>query len=215
MPRPSRNSDLRLIRAARELLETSALSRMKLRQVAARAGVNLGMFHYHFRTKEQFTRAVLQDSYERFFRKFTLETAKEGPPLERLRAALVTLGRFVAANRRMLLGLLHDLLNQNRMVLDFIRANGPRHGRVIVGLVRQCQRAGSLRRGALVALMPVLMGACLFPLIMVALLEHLEIKRLSFIPLPVVRAAVASDRAIRARVDLVLESLGPGKGGRK
>ena len=215
MPRPSRNSDQRLIRAAREMLETTGLSRMKLRQVASKAGVNLGMFHYHFRTKDQFARAVLQDFYDRFFQKFTLETSREGTELERLRAALVTLGLYVGAHRRMILGLLHDLLNRDRVVLDFVKANGPRHGKVILGLVRQCQKEGSLRKMSMPALMPVLMGACLFPLVMMALLEHLELKSLKFVPLAVLRAAVASDRAVAARVDLVLESLGPGKGARK
>ena len=212
MPRPSGNTDQRLIEAARNLLNQSGLTQMNLRQVAKKAGVNLGMFHYHFKTKDQFTRAVLQDTYEKFFHEFSLETSGDGPALERLRSALLTLGRFVGTNRRMLLGILHDILNKNRVVLDFVKSNVPRHGLVIVGLVRQCQKEGSLRKMPLPSIMPVLMGACLFPLIMVALLEHLEIKSLRFIPLAIVKIAVASDKALVARVDLMLESLAPRKG---
>ncbi len=52
------------------------------------------------------------------------------------------------------------------------------------------------------SVMPVLMGACLFPLIMMAMLEHLEVKRISFVPLAVVKLAIASDKALAARVDL-------------
>jgi AcrR family transcriptional regulator len=212
MPRPSKNTDQRLIQTAQELMKCSGFSRMNLRQVAAKAGVNLGMFHYHFKSKNQFTRAVLQDTYDKFFREFSLETSGEGPAIERLRSALLTLGRFIGENRRMVLGLLHDLLNKDRVVLDFVKANAPRHGLVIVGLVRQCQKEGSLRKMALPSVMPVLMSACLFPLVMVAMLEHLEVKRISFVPLAVVKLAVASDRALADRVDLMLESLEPRKG---
>ncbi len=212
MSRPSGNTDQRLIEAARNLLSQSGITGMNLRQVAKKAGVNLGMFHYHFKTKDQFTRTVLQDTYEKFFREFSLETSGDSPALERLRSALLTLGHFVGANRRMLLGILHDILNKNRVVLDFVKSNAPRHGLVIVGLVRQCQKEGSLRKMALPSIMPVLMGACLFPLIMVALLEHLEVKSLRFIPLAVVKVAIASDKALAARIDLMLESLAPRKG---
>ena len=215
MSRPSQNTDQQLIEAARELLKHSGLSQMNLRQVAAKAGVNLGMFHYHFKTKEQFTRAVLQDSYEKFFREFSLETSGDGPALGRLRSALITLGRFVGENRRMVLGILHDVLNKDRVVLDFVKTNIPRHGLVIVGLVRQCQKEGSLRKAGLPSIMPVLIGTCLFPLVMVAMLEHLEVKRLRFIPFVVIKAAIASDKALKDRVELILESLAPKKGARR
>ncbi|MBC7946203.1 MAG: TetR/AcrR family transcriptional regulator, partial [Burkholderiales bacterium] len=50
MPRPSQNTDRRLIKAARKLLPETGCSGLNLRQVAVKAGVNLGMFHYHFKT---------------------------------------------------------------------------------------------------------------------------------------------------------------------
>jgi len=210
MPRVS-DADRRLIKAAQDMLQHSGLNAMNLRKVAAKAGVNLGMFHYHFKSKDKFTRAVLQDTYERFFREFSLETTGNGPAGEKLRSALLTLGRFVGANRRMLLGILQDLLNKDKVALDFVKANAPRHGLVILGLVRQCQKEGSLRKMAFPALMPMLMGASLFPLIMVAMLEHLEVKRIGFIPFVILKSAVASDKALKNRVDLVLESLAPKK----
>jgi AcrR family transcriptional regulator len=213
MPRVS-DADRRLIKAAQDMLQHSGLNAMNLRKVAAKADVNLGMFHYHFKSKDKFTRAVLQDTYERFFREFTLETSGKGPALEKLRSALITLGHFIGANRRMLLGILQDVLNKDKVVLDFVRANAPRHGLVIMELVRRCQKEGSIRKMALPSLMPMLIGACLFPLVMVAMLEHLEVKRLGLIPFAVVKAAVASERALEERVDLILGSLAPRKRGK-
>ena len=214
MPRPSQNTDQRLIEVALGMMKTSGLSRINLREVAKKAGVNLGMFHYHFKSKEVFARRVLQDTYEKFFREFTLETSGDGESLEKLRAALVTLSRFVRDNRRMVLGIFHDVLNKDRVAIDFVKTNVPRHGMVVIELVRRCQGEGSLRKMSLPSIMPMLLGTCVFPLIMVAMLEHLEVKRLKFIPLAAVKLAVASDLAIGSRVDLVLGSLAPRKGGR-
>jgi AcrR family transcriptional regulator len=213
MPRVS-DTDQRLVDTALEMVKHTSLSSLKLRDVAKKAGVNLGMFHYHFKTKDQFTRAVLQDTYEKFFSKFSLETSGDGLAIERLRAALLTLGRFVGKNRMLLLGLLHDVLNKNQVVLNFVKTNGPRHGLVILGLVRECQKEGSLKKMHLPAIMPLLMGACLFPLMAVAMMEHLQIKKVRFVPFAAVKLLIVSDKALEARVDLVLESLAPGKGGK-
>jgi AcrR family transcriptional regulator len=213
MPKVS-DTDQRLVDTALEMVKHTALSQLKLREVAKKAGVNLGMFHYHFKTKDQFTRAVLQDTYEKFFGKFSMETAGSGPAIDRLRAALLTLGRFVGQNRMLLLGLLHDVLNKNQVVLNFVKANGPRHGLVILGLVRECQKEGSLKKMQLPAIMPLLMGACFFPLMAVAMMEHLDVKRVRLIPFSVVKQVIVSDKALEARVDLVLESLAPRKGGK-
>ena len=213
MPRVS-DTDQRLVDTALEMVKHTSLSSLKLRDVAKKAGVNLGMFHYHFKTKDQFTRAVLQDTYEKFFSKFSLETSGDGLAIERLRAALLTLGRFVGKNRMLLLGLLHDVLNKNQVVLNFVKTNGPRHGLVILGLVRECQKEGSLKKMHLPAIMPLLMGACLFPLMAVAMMEHLQIKKVRFVPFAAVKLLIVSDKALEARVDLVLESLAPGIGGK-
>jgi len=214
MPRVS-DTDQRLVDTALEMVKHTSLSSLKLRDVAKKAGVNLGMFHYHFKTKDQFIRAVLQDTYEKFFSQFSLETSGDGPALERLRSALITLGYFIGKNRRLILGLLHDVLNKNQVVLDFVKKNGPRHGLVIMGLIRECQREGSIRKMPIPAVMPLLMGSCLFPLMMVATLEHLDVKHLRLIPFSIIKPMIVSDKALAARVDLALESLAPRKGGKR
>lgn len=212
MPRPSQNTDQRLVETALEMLHKTGLSGLKLREVARKAGVNLGMFHYHFKTKEAFSRRVLQHSYEKFFQEFSLETSKDGGALERLRGALVTLGRFLLDNRRMILGLVHDAIGKDRVVLDFVKTNFPRHALVILGLVRECQREGSIRKISLPTLMPTLMGSVALPALVLGMLEHLEVKIIRFIPVALIKRELASEKAIAARVDLALEALAPRKG---
>ena len=67
MPRPSRHLDRALLAAGRELLPALGCSGLTIRQVAEAAGVNIGMFHYHFRTRDVFLRAVMQSAYEEMF----------------------------------------------------------------------------------------------------------------------------------------------------
>src|SRR3954470_25078628 len=111
MPRPSRNLDRALIAAGRELFPARGCAGLSVREVAEAAGVNLGMFHYHFKSREAFLRAVMQVGYEEMFGRLTLESSRDGTTEDRLRYALATIARFLRDNRRFIARLLADALN--------------------------------------------------------------------------------------------------------
>ncbi|MDD5303347.1 MAG: TetR/AcrR family transcriptional regulator [Elusimicrobia bacterium] len=110
MSRPSRSTDKLLIRAGRKLLPETGVSGLTLRRVALAAKVNLGMFHYHFGSKREFSRRVLQEIYEDFFKDFSVETGGPAPAKERLRRALNALARFARDNRKLILAIVRDMM---------------------------------------------------------------------------------------------------------
>src|SRR4051812_31788888 len=148
MPRPSRNLDLALLATGRELFATRGCAGLSVREVTEAAGVNLGMFHYHFKTRETFLRALLQGVYEEMYSELVLVAAKpaaQESPARQLRGALQFMGRFVRANRPVLARLIADALCGEPIALDFLRANFPRHIGVLQGLIAAGQAAGELR----------------------------------------------------------------------
>src|SRR6188472_1662401 len=98
-PRPSRNLDRALLAAGRALFPTRGCSGLAIREVADAAGVNLGMFHYHFKSREAYLRALLQTMYEEMYSQLTYQADDKLGPMEALRGALRFMGRFVRANR--------------------------------------------------------------------------------------------------------------------
>ena len=139
MPRPSRNIDQLLIDTGRALLPETGARDFSIRQLTERAGVNLGMFHYHFKTRENFLSIVLQGVYEEMFAQLTFQAHVERPPLENLRAAVTVLGRFLRDNRHLL----------RRLVPDAMAGEPIAQGRRDVGergVQDQVQREAGLRR---------------------------------------------------------------------
>jgi AcrR family transcriptional regulator len=149
MARPSRNLDRALLAAGRELLPQRGCAGLSVREVAEAAGVNLGMFHYHFKTREAFLRALLQSMYEEMFAQLTFQGEAAWGPLENLRAALRFLGRFLRDNRPILARVMGDALCGDPIALEFLRNNLPRH----LGLMRQLIALGQ-EQGA-IAPMPL------------------------------------------------------------
>ena len=53
------------------------------------------MFHYHFKSKDVFARALLEQMYNDMFASLELESQRFASALENLRAAVKVLARFV------------------------------------------------------------------------------------------------------------------------
>src|SRR5471032_1228674 len=171
MARPSQNLDRKLLRAGRRHLTRRGSSRFSVRELCTDAGVNLGMFHYHFRTKSVFIGTLLEEIYGPMFARLNLAALAEGDPVERLRSALLVFGGWVSEHRVLLARLAADLLGGDGAVLAFVRTAEPRHMAVIIGLIMECQRAGRFPAGSPGELLIFIGGATFLPLLIGALAE--------------------------------------------
>lgn len=205
MTRPTRNIDQQLLEAGRKLLPQTGVSGFSIRQLTEAAGVNLGMFHYHFKTRENFLSLVLQNLYEEMFAQLEFQAHAERPPLENLRAAVNVLGRFMRDNRLLLRRLMPDAMAGEPIARRFFHANFPRHLGVMAGLMLEVQKAGLLRPVPLFQAMSFMAGAVAMPIIMATALQEE-----GFAP-PMLTANLdvdaLSDAAIAQRVDMALKGL--------
>jgi AcrR family transcriptional regulator len=209
VPRPSTNTDKKLIQAAIDIMAGQGFSGLNIRQVARRARVNLGMFHYHFKTKDGFVRTVLQEIYERFYRQFTLETSADAPLEERLRRTLMMASCFIRDNRQNIMVILHGVLERDPVVLDFIHKNFHRHILLVFRLIREAQRKGVIARLPIFTVVSFLMGGVLFPCAAIGAIERAVEKEPMALSIPLIRGQVISDKAIQQRIDLALKALAP------
>jgi AcrR family transcriptional regulator len=203
--RPSRNIDRLLLKAGRELYPATGTAGLSVRKVVERAGVNLGMFHYHFRTKDAFVRQVLQAAYEEMFANLELAASAKAPRAG-LRAALNVLGRFGRDNASLLRRLVAEALAGEPLALEFLRNNMPRHIAVVVALIVAGQRQRVLRRMAPHQALAFLAGSVAAPIVVVgALAERAIVPGVT----SDLAALVASDAAIAERVDCALAGIAP------
>jgi AcrR family transcriptional regulator len=205
MPRPSRHLDRALLAAGRELLPVHGCSGLTVRQVAEAAGVNIGMFHYHFRSREAFLREVMQAAYEEMYSQLSVGVAREATATANLRAAFRVLGRFLMANRALIARILADALGGETIARDFLRENFPRHVRVILMLVAAGQATGELRAMAPAQAFGFCAGALATPILMGGALA--ESGALDAAIARDLRKSILTDRALDERIDLALAAL--------
>ncbi len=205
MTRPSRNIDQVLIATGRELLPETGCRGFSIRQLTERAGVNLGMFHYHFKTREQFLSHVLHEVYQEMFATLTFQARADRPPLENLRAAAIVLGHFARDNRHLLRRLMADAMSSDSIAIEFFQRHFPLHLTVLAELVVAGQKAGVLQKLPPLQAITFLAGATAMPNILATIFtEHGGIP-----PQMIDRLNhdVLSDAAITQRVDMAIRGL--------
>lgn len=205
MPRPSRNIDQALLSSGRALYPELGCTGLSLRAVAEHAGVNVGMFHYHFKSKDNFLRTLLQQLYEEMFAQLGSAALQGDTALQRLREVLVFIATFVRGNAAVVGRIWADAGAGAAVARDFVQANAPRHLGLLLGLLEQAEREGALRPMPPLLRATFLMGAVLAPLLVVP-----RIVAWGIAPPQVARHAreqVLSDHAIATRVDLALAAL--------
>jgi AcrR family transcriptional regulator len=203
--RPSRNIDQLLITTAREMLTETGCRGFSIRQLTNRAGVNLGMFHYHFKTRELFLSRVLQEVYQEMFTSLTFQAHADRPLLDNLRAAITVLGHFARDNRFLMGRLLADAMSGDRIAQEFFRRNFPLHLGVLAELIVAGQQAGMFRELPLIQALAFLAGGVAMPSILVTIGTEQAVMPPQFIAH--LDREVLSDTAIAQRVEMALQGL--------
>lgn len=205
MARPSQNVDQLLLDAGLALLPQTGCAGLSVRRLVEHAGVNLGMFHYHFKNKDTFIRAVLQRVYEEMFAALTLQVDAKRPVLANLRDVVATLARFGRGQRALLLRMAADAMAGEAAVVEFFAANLPRHLAVVARLVAQGQKEGVLVAAPPQEVVAFLFGAVGAPVLIGAALQpHAPASAGQDIA-----RHVLSDAAIARRIDMALRGLAP------
>lgn len=205
MARPSKNLDLAMLQAGRELFPRAGCAGLSVRAVAEHAGANVGMFHYHFKTKENFLRALLQQVYDEMFAGLNSAAAQDGPALERLRDALNRAAGLLLTHRRVFARVWMDATSGEPVAAEFLQANVPRHLAVLFALVLQAQQEGALRPLPPIQCIAVLMGSVAMPILFASGMVEVAIDSPEFHR--AFDANVMSRAGIAQRVDLALAAL--------
>ena len=145
MARPSQNLDRALLEAGFAELERGGVRGLSVRAVCARAGVNVRMLNYHFGSKDEFVRQLLNKTYQYFFNELSAGVRQNGAPLDRLACALRLIARFTVENRAIVRNLWMDINAGVPLVLEVTRSHGLRHIRLLYDLLAEAWEAGDPR----------------------------------------------------------------------
>ncbi len=205
MARPSKNIDQLLLNSGRTLYPLHGCAGLSVRQLCEHAGVNVGMFHYHFQSKDNFLSALLQQQYEEVFAQLQAQASQPASALQRLRLALNRLAQWLREHGDWVSRIWTDAGSGEPVALAFLQRNAPRHMQLLMALAQEAAQAGELATQPPLQRLGFLMGSVLAPMVLLP-----GALRMGVLP-PMLAAGVQddvlSDAAIALRVDRALAAL--------
>lgn len=121
------------------------LSKLTVRGVTRRCGVNNGSFVYHFGTRDAFVREIMESWYAPVLQSVQREQVRNVEPLERIRAMLMQSVHFMRANIRFVELLVTDALEGEPACREFIASLKLRHPQLLRDAILDAQEKKLLR----------------------------------------------------------------------
>ncbi len=208
MPRPASGTDRRLLQAGTALVREKGLYGLTVRETCRLAGVNTGMFHYYFGSKDEFQKAVMRDVYDRFMVKFRAGAAVGRTPRERLKNALIELGKFVRDIKGAAPLLFADMAYGKKETFRFLSANFTGHMKLIAGLARECLPDSAERGRSVPFFAASVVPIMIFPVIIDGVLRRNGVKKIGEFDLSSLEEEILSDSGIEERAEIAVRGAG-------
>jgi AcrR family transcriptional regulator len=194
--------------AGRRLLQEKGITGLSVREACRLAGVNTGMFHYYFGSKEEFLKAVLKELYAEFMLNFKAGVAVAGTPRARLKAALVEVGKFALAIRGVAPMIFADMAHGKKEAFAFVSSNFTEHVKHIGALAEQCRPGSAVKDRSVPFLIAAIVPVMIFPVLIGGVMERNGVKTLGGRKLEDLREELFSDAGIAERAEISLRGLG-------
>jgi AcrR family transcriptional regulator len=206
------NTPERLLQAGLIRARADGLRRLTVRAVAQDAGVNLGSFVYHFKSRDAFIARVIEHWYAPLLARAQLALMQSTPNAFGLQSLLLAMIDGMLAERQFFGHLVADAAAGEQAARDFVRACGAYHPAIILQAIEAAQVAGEIRAADPRHILLMLLGAVGLPVLLFEALSGRDI-----LPVTLVDAfeAFSLERPhIEERLGWVLKGLSPDQGAR-
>lgn len=205
MSRKSTNTDKKLLEQGRKLLIKKGASNFSVREVCEKASVNLGMFSYHFGSKDKFIEKILMDIYERFLSDFKL--VESDSKINTLEIQLTLMAKFARDNRHLILVLLNDILNGEKAVQKFAKSKMRTHFIILAKTLKSCQSSGDIIDVPIPLLLTQIAGSIGLSNLIPEVLAQMGVSKVFDFGLSTLTKNLTTDVAIEQRVKIVIQGI--------
>lgn len=157
-----------IIDAARELFYEKGFTGVTVRDIAGKAGVNLALLHYYFRTKDKIFEIVLKDAFTLLFRKLNKALSSDVNLFKKIELIVESYITTATKHPRLASFVMHEMSVNKEMVWQIIHAQDGKkdvndnYSRFFQE-IRDAGQAGLIRIVDPKILFIDIMSLCLFP----------------------------------------------------
>ncbi len=138
MTRPSSNIDTLLFENGTKLLLEVGFDKFSIRDLCKKSGVNLGMFHYYFKTKEHFIELLFEQIFEKYLDSQKDAAKKYSKAIDKLRAVIYQRALTAIAHKQLFFIVFKELIN--RSFDKTVKKHKKEELKFLVPIIEQCKK---------------------------------------------------------------------------
>jgi len=177
MARDNINTEQKIIDAGIVLAKEYGISGFTVRQLCKKAKVNLGLFHYHFVSRENFEKAVLKNLYGSFMQDFEINIPKELDAAKKLEMARKILTDFASKNALILASIIIEIISGNADKFSFVKENFSKHITLFYSIMEQGKKEKIFKNADTFSLMIIAIAPIILPIAASAVLKKTVSKK--------------------------------------
>ncbi|MDD5020678.1 MAG: TetR/AcrR family transcriptional regulator [Endomicrobiaceae bacterium] len=138
MTRPSHNIDVLLFDNGLKLLLKVGFDKFSIRRLCKETNVNLGMFHYYFKTREHFIELLFEQVLEKYLDAQKESAKKYSKAIDKLRAIIYQRAVTAVANKQLFFIIFKEMIN--RSFDKIIKNHKKEELKFLVPIIEQCKK---------------------------------------------------------------------------
>lgn len=164
MTRPSHNIDALLFDKGEKLLLKVGIDNFSIRHLCKTANVNLGMFHYYFKTKDHFIELLFEEIFKRYYNAQRTVVEKHTKAIDKLRAVLYQRAVIGLKNKQLLLIFFREAVNKS--FGNLIKKHQRDELQFLISIIEQCKKDKDISKNlAIKDILPLIIPTINFPIL--------------------------------------------------
>ncbi|MDR1695720.1 MAG: TetR/AcrR family transcriptional regulator [Endomicrobium sp.] len=200
------NTEQKIIDAGIALAKRYGISGFTVRQLCKKAKVNLGLFHYHFASRENFEKVVLKNLYGNFMKDFEINISKDMDSLKKLEAARSMLFDFVLKNSSIISGIIIEIFSGNADKFSFVKENFSKHAVLLYSIIEQGKKEKAFKDADTVSLLISAVAPVIVPIAAASVLGRVISKKDSA-KISKLVSKLTDEKFIKERMELSLKGI--------
>ncbi|AKL98094.1 TetR/AcrR family transcriptional regulator [Endomicrobium proavitum] len=144
MSRPSQNIDKKLIAIGKKRMIEQGIAKLSIRSICIESKVNLGMFYYYFKTKENYIKILLETLTNDLHAYWIKESEGLSSAPEKLKRVLYLNAKMMKEKRGAFETIVKDVDFSNDFYKNIAKGLHKQFGEFFLNLIKDCKQEGYL-----------------------------------------------------------------------
>lgn len=145
MTRPSANLDTKMLDAGIKIIMKEGVEGLTTRNICQQANVNLGMFNYYFKSKDNYVAILFTGMHDKLLKFINIDAVKNSSSIDRLKHTLLKIGEYSRKYSKLSKAMFGDVFASYKTYKYYADKGTIPNTNILTSLIEEAKKDGYLK----------------------------------------------------------------------